>query len=159
MNKVAIQAFSSGIIFATAIMAGFYYGNNLDEQTKLTTSDAKKILIAKGYNITKPSISNRPEQVKTNSDPKNVAKGNKVTENNGEIEKNEKVISYILKVKSKMTTSEIADLLEKEKIIEDAPKFQDYMNKEKLSRQVQIGEYIVSSNMSYQELGKLITKQ
>ncbi len=57
-----------------------------------------------------------------------------------------------------MTTSEITELLEKEKIIDDATKFQDYMNKEKLSRQVQIGEYIVSSDMSYKELGELITK-
>lgn len=158
MNKVVIQAFSTGIIFATAIMAGFYYGNNLNEQTNFTTSDAKKMLVAKGYNVTKPSISNKSEQVKTNSEPKNVAKSNKVTEKNGEIEKKEKVISYILKIKSNMTTSEIAELLEKEQIIDDATTFQDYMNKEKLSRQVQIGEYIVSSDMSYQELGNLITK-
>ena len=57
-----------------------------------------------------------------------------------------------------MTTSEIAELLEKAKIIDDSMKFQDYMNKEKLSQQVQIGEYIVSSDMSYEELSKLITR-
>ena len=52
----------------------------------------------------------------------------------------------------------LPNYFEKEKIIDDATKFQDYMNKEKLSRQVQIGEYIVSSDMSYIELGELITK-
>lgn len=57
-----------------------------------------------------------------------------------------------------MTTSEIAELLEKAKIIDDSMKFQEYMNKEKLSQQVQIGEYIVSSDMSYEELSKLITE-
>lgn len=156
MNKATIQAFSTGIIFATAILAGFYYGNNLNEKVTFTTSDAKKMLEVQGYNITKSNVP--MEQAKTNMEPKDVSKNTIETEDNKENKKNEKVTSYILKVKSKMTTREIAELLEKEKIIDDATEFQDFMNKEKLSRQVQIGEYIVSSNMNYEELGKLITQ-
>ena len=147
MNKLSLQAFSTGVIFATAIMAGFYYGTNLDEQVTFTTSDAKKMLQAQGYNISKPNIHIESDQARTN----------RKTQNTEETKRKE-TISYILKVKSKMTTSEIAELLEKEKIINNATKFQAYMNKEELSRQVQIGEYIVSSDMSYKELGKLITQ-
>lgn len=158
MNKSTIQAFSTGIIFATAILAGFYYGSNLNEKETFTTSDAKKMLEVQGYSITKTNVPIETEQVKTKKEPKDVSKNTIETEDNKENNKNEKVTSYILKVKSKMTTSEIAELLEKEKIIDDATEFQDYMNKEKLSRQVQIGEYIVSSNMNYEELGKLITQ-
>lgn len=159
MNKASLQAFSAGIIFSTAIMAGFYYGNHVNKKVTFTTSEAKKMLEAQGYSISKAITHTKSEQPKTDTEPKAVTKNNiETNENNKESEKKEEVISYILKIKSKMTTSEITELLEKEKIIDDATKFQDYMNKEKLSRQVQIGEYIVSSDMNYKELGELITK-
>lgn len=160
MNKVSLQAFSAGIIFSTVIMAGFYYGNHVNEKMTFTTSEAKEMLEAQGYSISKATTPHiESEQPKTDMKQKAVNKNNiETNDNNKEVEKKEEVISYILKIKSKMTTSEITELLEKEKIIDDATKFQDYMNKEKLSRQVQIGEYIVSSDMSYKELGKLITK-
>lgn len=157
MNKGLLQAFSTGVIFATAIMAGFYYGTNLDAQESVTAANAKKLLEAQGYSISKSNVQTKSEQTKIKKEPKNVLEQKRETKNIKEIEKSEKVISYILKVKSKMTTIEIAELLEKEKIIDDATKFKNYMNQKNLSRQVQIGEYIVSSNMSYEELGALIT--
>jgi hypothetical protein len=158
MNRVSLQAFSAGIIFATAIFTGFYYGSHLNEEATFTISDAQKMLEAQGYSISKSNIKNRPEETKTNNTPEEVAKQATETKTKQEAKKQEKVVSYILKIKSKMTTSEIAELLEKEKIIDDATTFQDYMNHKKLSRQVQIGEYIVSSDMSDEELGKLVTQ-
>ena len=53
MNKVSLQAFSAGIIFSTAIMAGFYYGNHVNKKGTFTTSEAKKMLEAQGYSISK----------------------------------------------------------------------------------------------------------
>ena len=53
MNKGSLQAFSVGIIFATSIMAGFYYGTNSNEKVTFTTADAKKMLEADGYSISK----------------------------------------------------------------------------------------------------------
>ena len=158
MNKGSLQAFSVGIIFATSIIAGFYYGTNSDEKVTFTTADAKKMLEADGYSISKVDPLTKSEHKAKNTVLKEKTGNSTETKNKQEVEKKEEVISYILKVKSKMTTSEIAELLEKAKIIDDSMKFQDYMNKEKLSQQVQIGEYIVSSDMSYEELGKLITE-
>ena len=160
MNKVSLQAFSAGIIFATAIFTGFYYGSHLNEEATFTISDAKKMLEAQGYSISKSNIKNRPEETKTDNRPEEAVITNNIETNDqtSKPKSRRRVVSYILKIKSKMTTSEIAELLEKEKIIDDATTFQDYMNHKKLSRQVQIGEISVSSDMSYEELGKLITK-
>ncbi len=158
MNKVSLQAFAVGIIFATSIMAGFYYGTNSNEKVTFTTTDAKKMLEADGYSISKIDPLTKSEQKAKNTELKQNTENSSETRDLQEVEKKEETISYILKVKSKMTTSEIAELLEKAKIIDDSMKFQEYMNKEKLSQQVQIGEYIVSSDMSYEELSKLITK-
>lgn len=157
MNKGLLQAFSTGVIFATAIMAGFYYGTNLDAQESVTAADAKKLLEAQGYSISKSNDQSKSEHTIIKKEPKNIIEQKRETKNTEKIEKSEKVISYILKIKSKMTTIEIAKLLEKEKIIDDATEFKNYMNQKNLSRQVQIGEYIVSSNMSNEELGALIT--
>ena len=158
MNKVSLQSFSVGIIFATSIIAGFYYGTNSNEKVTFTTTDAKKMLEAEGYQISKIDASKKSDEKEKTIEPKEETKNTVKTRNEQVNKKKEKVISYILKVKSKMTASEIAELLEKEKIIDDATKFQDYMNKKSLSQKVQIGEYIVSSDMNDEELSKLITK-
>ena len=158
MNKMSLQAFSAGIIFATAILAGYYYVNDIHEKPTFTTADAKKLLEAEGYSISKNTSQSESQLEKPPVKIEDITKNKLDKEDNKEVKKEEKVISYILKVKSKMTTSEIAELLEDEKIIDDATEFLDYMNKKDLSRKVQIGEYIVSSNMSYKELCELLTK-
>lgn len=158
MNRVSLQSFSAGIIFTTAIFAGFYYGNHSNEDVKPTISDAKKMLESQGYSVSKSSIKNDSEKVKKTLATKQIQKDTTETQTKQKDKKQEKVVSYILKIKNNMSTSEISDQLEKEKIIDDSVKFQTYMNKKNLSRQVQIGEYIVSNNMSYEELGQLVTK-
>ena len=56
-----------------------------------------------------------------------------------------------------MTVQEIAETLATEKIIDDAAWFQNYMNKNGLTRRVQVDEFVVTSDMSYEELGHLLT--
>lgn len=158
MNKRSLQAFSAGIIFATAILAGFYYGNNINEKQTVTAIEAKKLLVAQGYSVTKKTIQSTAQLDQSQGVKEKTTKNTQVLEDNKDSKTQKKVISHILKIKSKMTTSEIAKLLEEEKIIDNADEFQQYMNKKDLSRKVQIGEYIVSSNMSYKDIGKLITK-
>ena len=76
MNKVSLQAFSAGIIFSTAIMAGFYYGNHVNKKVTFTTSEAKKMLEAQGYSISKATTHTKSEQPKTDTEPKAVTKNN-----------------------------------------------------------------------------------
>lgn len=156
MNKGTLRAFSAGIIFATTIVTMFYYGSHLNEGQAFTQADAKKMLEDQGFSVLKTSVVNKIEKKdisKNNLQSKSTAQ----TIKNKEVKK-EKVVSYILKVKYRMTVEEIAEILKNEKIIDNATEFKNYMRDQKLTHKVQVNEYIVTSDMSYEELGKLLTQ-
>lgn len=158
MNRVILQAFSAGIIFSTAIIGGYYYSNHLNDKKEVTIAEAKKMLESQGYFITK-SKKEHPMAAKTNQATV-ISKqtGNNKASNTKETLNKKETISYILKIKNKMTSEDITKELANAKIIDDATAFQNYMNKNGLAVRIQIGEYIVRSDMSYKELGDLITK-
>ncbi|MFJ7306989.1 hypothetical protein [Peribacillus frigoritolerans] len=56
-----------------------------------------------------------------------------------------------------MTTAEIADRLSKEKIIDEAAEFEAYMNDRDYSIKIQIGEFVVTNNMTYRQLANTFT--
>lgn len=68
------------------------------------------------------------------------------------------VKSYTVKVKSGMMPEEIAKLLEKNDIIDDAFSFSTYLEDNGYSPYVQIGSFKVKSDMSRKEIAELITK-
>ncbi|MFD6439778.1 hypothetical protein ACFWDG_08180 [Peribacillus sp. NPDC060186] len=75
-----------------------------------------------------------------------------------EISKKEgSIVSYTLKVKSNMTTTEITQILAKEKIIDDDAGFEAYMNEHDFSKNVQIGDFVVTNNMTYRQLAHTLT--
>lgn len=157
MSNATLRAFAAGIIFSTALIAGFYYGNDLHQDRTITAMDAKKILEEQNYIVTKETAAiNKAEptpekEVKqeTIEAPNNIAKKQE--------QPKQDVKTYTLQVKYKMTVKEIAETLATEKIIDDAAKFQNYMNKNALTRRVQVDEFVVTSDMSYEELGHLLT--
>ncbi|MFC0299736.1 hypothetical protein ACFFIS_02680 [Virgibacillus soli] len=66
--------------------------------------------------------------------------------------------SYTLKIKSGMFPSEVADLLEKNKIIKDKHKFNKFLEDKGYAQKVQLGEFKVSSDMDHTQIAKIITK-
>ncbi|MFB5282182.1 hypothetical protein [Peribacillus sp. Hz7] len=157
MSNATLRAFAAGIIFSTALIAGFYYGNDLHQNRTITAMDAKKMLEEQNYIVMKETDAiNKAEptpekEVKqeTIEAPNNIAKKQE--------QPKQDVKTYTLQVKYKMTVKEIAETLATEKIIDDAAKFQNYMNKNGLTRRVQVDEFVVASDMSYEELGHLLT--
>ncbi|XGZ10063.1 hypothetical protein ACDZ29_00995 [Peribacillus sp. RS7] len=71
--------------------------------------------------------------------------------------KDQSIVSYTIKVKTNMTTTEIADRLSKEKIIDDAAGFEAYINEHDFSKKVQICEFVVTNNMTYRQLANTLT--
>lgn len=87
MNKGSLQAFSIGIIFATSIMAGFYYGTNSNEKVTFTTADAKKMLEADGYSITKIDPLTKSDQKAKNTELQEKIENSSEMKNKQEVEK------------------------------------------------------------------------
>ncbi|MFC0089559.1 endolytic transglycosylase MltG [Allobacillus sp. GCM10007491] len=72
---------------------------------------------------------------------------------------NEKdVFHYVLEIEQGMNSSDIADSLERNKIINDRKPFIDYLAEHDLSQTIQLGSYEIDSSMSIEEIAKLITR-
>ncbi len=149
MNKARLQGLSAGIIFTTTIFAGFYYGTGLSAGTPPTAEEAKELLVKKGFVVTLPM-----QEAKENVQPKDSDKDSMEKEAS---KKDPSIVTYTIKVKTNMTTTEIADSLYKEKIIDDAAEFEAYMNDRDFSKKIQIGEFVVTNNMSYRQLANTLT--
>ncbi len=142
MNKARLQGLSAGIIFSTTIFAALYYGTGKFEGTTPTAEEAKELLVKKGFVVTLPT-----EEAKKTVQPKDPDK----------VLMEKEASTYTIKVKTNMTTAEIADLLSKEKIIDDAAEFEAYMNDRDFSKKIQIGEFVVTNNMTYRQLANTLT--
>jgi cell division protein YceG involved in septum cleavage len=148
MNKARLQGLSAGIIFTTTIFAAFYYGTGKFEGTTPTAEEAKELLVKKGFVVTHPA-----EEAKKTVQPKNPDK----VLMEKEAEEAPSIVTHTIKVKTNMTTAEIADRLSKEKIIDDAAEFEAYMNDRDFSKKIQIGEFVVTNNMTYRQLANTLT--
>lgn len=120
------------------------------------------MLEKKGYVVSSPTdkgeIAGKPSknadkeiQKKQVVSPIQEAKEKEISKKEGSI------VSYTLKVKSNMTTTEITQILAKEKIIDYAAGFEAYMNEHDFSKNVQIGDFVVTNNMTYRQLAHTLT--
>ncbi len=161
MNKQTVRSFSLGILFAAISL--WIYGIFFSDQD---VKSAEKLLEKNGMTVVKSEeweqvsslkeeINNlkkrKQELVKENSSLKNQLK-----EIESQIEDN--IEPIIIEIKQNMTLEEISKLLENVKIVDDAQAFARYMIDEGLDRTIQIGEYELYQNMSYDSIGKLISK-
>ncbi|WP_121639737.1 endolytic transglycosylase MltG [Virgibacillus sp. Bac330] len=66
--------------------------------------------------------------------------------------------TYTLKIEEGKPSSDISEKLEKNGIIDEASKFNDYLEDNDYSKKVQLGEFKVSSDMSLYEIAEAITR-
>ena len=77
-----------------------------------------------------------------------------------EIEKQEpEKKTYTLTVKSGMDSIQIANLLEKFGVVDSGQKFEQFLTTKDWTKSIQVGTYKLDSSMSYEEIGKVITKK
>lgn len=66
---------------------------------------------------------------------------------------------FTLTVKSGMDSIQIANLLENAGIVDSGREFEQFLTKKDWTRSIQVGTYKLNSSMSYEEIGKIITKK
>ncbi|WP_284140408.1 MULTISPECIES: hypothetical protein [unclassified Virgibacillus] len=111
-----------------------------------------------GENSKKDNDSQSTKEDNSDSTDTNTAKDDKDQSNPVEETKKEEVKTYTVKIESGMPSSKIGDMLESNKIIDDASKFNQYLEKENYSTRVQQGEFKVNSGMSFFEIAEAITR-
>jgi hypothetical protein len=157
MTNHALRGFSLGILLTASVVFAYFYlfevdiedenvERHLNEET--IAAEAKKfnqVVISSEEHQKLLSIKKQFVEIRTKTDEKDV-------------NENSKIYGSFLEIKSGMNSMEIAEILEREKIIESKQSFIDYLNDYGLNRSIQIGSYELSSEMSIAEIAKMITK-
>lgn len=161
MNKRSTRAFALGILVSVSLIGVVYFSIN-EKTAEINTKEAKAVLANDGYivltkdkyNQMEKTITEATEQAKKTNPPQQKAK----TEVSVENEEKEINTALKLKILRGLVPRDIALMLEKEKIIDDADQFELYLEDNGLSKKIQLGTYELKSGMSYEEIAKIITK-
>ena len=141
MNRGSLRGFASGLLIATVLVGGLYYIEESDDKPltleELTTESERL-----GYTLTKKE-EDTPSQVSIT--PSSVEKGKELS------------TSYQLDITYGMNSEDIADLLQRNEIIDDANRFQNYLKDNKLTTSIQIGSYDLIETMTYEQIAQTIT--
>lgn len=158
MNKRNVQAFGFGVIFATCIIAIYYYfiaekeplkaNNNVAE---INVESATKFLENEKYLVmTAEELEDLKEKVAKEAVDALILEKEPETPTI-------KVFNYTLDIMPGTNTLAVAKELKENKIIEDEDAFHFYLASNDLSKRIQIGTYELNSSMSIEEIAKLIT--
>ncbi|MEK3853143.1 hypothetical protein [Cytobacillus sp. FSL H8-0458] len=160
MNKRNTRAFAFGILIAVIAFGTAYFLNKPGQTPNRTIdeSSAKKFLQANSYTVLTNEEYTLLQQTdaKDQNENKEVKEEEPAEENTEQEEESQKV--YQLTIESGMTPGEIASLLEKASVIDQAADFGNYMEEYGYSKKIQLGTFELNHNMSYKEIAKIITK-
>lgn len=153
MNKQSTRALAAGIFLSAIILLIFSYF--IDDK-----ADPKKLLEDQGYVIlTKEEAKEQNEEItamQKQVDTLTQAKNEK-EDKEKQINKDAKRTEMTLTVSPGMTPKEIADQLESSGIIRNASDLNSYLVNGGLADKIQIGEYDLHSDMTLEEISKLLT--
>lgn len=173
MNKIHLRAFAFGLLLSTCIFGSYYYlsGDN-GAAAKFSNEELIAKVEDKGYKVVEqktyeeleakakdaeatPTKEETKETEQTDTAKEKAAKEEAAKE---EEKPAEAVKEYKLNIISGMQSSEIATLLKDAGIITDAFEFEQYLINTGYHTKVQLGEFVVKSDMTYEQLAKIITK-
>ncbi|TFB23801.1 hypothetical protein E3U55_03025 [Filobacillus milosensis] len=185
--RTVVQSFSIGIITAALIIGIFYMleeEETVQSESTLSTQEAKEYLKDEGFAVVssseydeilreKQQLENEIAQIKeeqskkedednkekseTEQNTEENNESNAGTQNDEEKETEDNNKSFTLNIQSGMTSIDIANELETAQIIDNADEFNNYLEQNNYSRQIQLGEYQLNNSMSFNEIADVIT--
>ncbi|MDQ0351023.1 hypothetical protein J2R98_000826 [Alkalibacillus filiformis] len=156
------MAFSLGIIVTTLILSVVYFSEAEGEQEvadvesneHITIEEAHELLEEEGHIIISQSEMDQFDQLE--------ADYNDLNEQLEEYQAEESITDhdhkvFTLEVESGMSTQNIASVLEEQGIINDSGELVNYLTENDYSRAIQVGTYVVTSEMTHQQIAITIT--
>ena len=167
------MAFSIGLLTATGIFTLVYLiedrpQENTANDSTLSVEDVEAY--AENHQLKVLTDDDYQQLINENEEMKNQIEQQEIAENEDEAEQEdtgtsenedesgENVYHYVLQIESGMNSSDIADLLESNQVIEDASSLIEYLQENDLSQTIQLGSYEVTSTMSIEEIAQMITR-
>lgn len=172
MANNSLRSFASGMIIATSILTAVYYIQpfNKEEQKivenhTITDEEVQQYLNNNGdISISEETYneliakSKEYEVIKSQKELAQKPTEPKLPEQKETVQEPVKK-TYTLTVKSGMDSIQIANSLEKSGIVDNGKKFEQFLTKKDWTRSIQVGTYELTSSMSYEEIGLIITRK
>ncbi|WLV23565.1 hypothetical protein QR721_07830 [Aciduricibacillus chroicocephali] len=168
--KQTVRAFAIGLLTAGAIIAGIYYISEDGSANKkaMTRDEMADELKEQGYRIITEEeyisfkVQKDKQQAELNKKQQSTAKSPSKTQSEKNSTEDDKEDSsekaFTLQIASGMKTAEISEMLADNGIIEDARKFDDYLEKNDYANKIQVGKHTLSNRMSEKEIAETLTK-
>jgi len=180
MANNSLRSFASGMIIATSIFTAVYYFQPSKEEDQkivephtITEEEVQNYLKEKGYiSIPKQTYDQLVAKAESSKPINKENNGNQVPETQQQATQSTKPTQpdpekkeqpqqkiYTLTVKSGMDSIQIAKILENNDIVDNGDSFEQFLTKRDWTRSIQVGTYNLNSTMSYEEIGRIITKK
>ncbi|PLR87596.1 MULTISPECIES: endolytic transglycosylase MltG [Bacillus] len=162
MNKRSVRSFAVGILFTVSCIGSYYFF--IDGQQAQSVDQSIKKLEAEGYVVLSQNhfmeLKRTGKERTEASPPETIEKERQEAASTEQPEQipEQSAPEYQLEVTSGMTSSEIASLLAEQSIIENPSEFELFMSRSGYSTKIQVGTFEIHTDMDYEEIGKLITK-
>lgn len=155
MNRRNTRAFAFGVLISVCIIGIFYFNIGDKKIPEMNIDHAKNFLEEKGYVVLskdkydqmEKTLSNQTNKAEKEQSPLPVPPKSK-----------ESTAAYQLEIVSGMVSRDIAEILAKEKVIDDANRFEVYLEENGYSKKIQLGSFNLTAKMSYKDIAKIITK-
>lgn len=138
--KRTTRAFAGGILFATTIIATIYYTNHNESKNNTVSEKQYEQLVAE-----RNELANALEKIKKKKTKKTTPP-------------QKETYIYTLTIAKGEASRDIAERLQQAHIIDDAQSFLTYLDAHQLTRAVRPGTYVITSDMSYEQIARKITK-
>jgi hypothetical protein len=149
MNTGVIRAFALGTLFATAIIGTIYY----TQSTTLTKSQLDAALAKNGLITISEKEYKQLKEAAKQAKQSAVSIKRKPTATTPP----KTIHIYHLVIEKGDVPTKFAKELEEAKVISDAQALMNYLETHQLTRDIRAGTYEIRSDMSYEEIGHILT--
>ncbi|MFA8437681.1 endolytic transglycosylase MltG [Pueribacillus sp. YX66] len=162
MTKNGLRGFAAGLIIATFILSYVYYfqsdRTDASQNDTITESDIENYALEHDLVIlTEEEFKNlNVEKEQTKEDKKKEDK--KKEDKKEEPKEEEEVVKVNFEISPGMSTDDVASKLHESKLIKKKSDFTNYIKKNKLESAIKAESYKLNSEMTVEEIAKIVTK-
>lgn len=157
MTKNGLRGFAAGLIIATFILSYVYYFQS--DRTDASQNDTITESDIENYALEHDLVILTEEEFKNLNVEKEQTKEDKKKEDKKEEPKEEeKVVKVNFEISPGMSTDDVASKLHESKLIKKKSDFTNYIKKNKLESAIKAESYKLNSEMTVEEIAKIVTK-
>lgn len=160
--KIIIRSYALGLLTAVLAIGAVWVSEHTEKDGKpnnntMTPEEAKELLSEHEFHVLAREEWEHYQELKDTYEPFNKTNPDEKQKANTDKEAG-KPQHFLLMIEPGMTSSDVSERLLKGKIIDDQNAFNQYLIDYGYSTSIQVGEYTLTPDMTFEEIAKTITK-